>query len=191
MTGTVSGNQIGVAATANSGSRQGSGLAVLLIGGGTHTASVTNNQIRQYNNHGILLQGGDNTQGGSGTLNATVTGNTISNPGTLATLAGNGIHLNGGTLDVPLDQHQFCAQIGGAGALANAITGSGVLGGTDFRLRQRQGTTVRLPGYAGANNNDAAVVTFVQSNNGGTPSGTVTNTVGTGGGGYVGGAACQ
>jgi len=187
MTGTVSNNQIGLAGTANSGSQQGSGLTVLLVGGGTHTAAVTNNQIRQYNNHGILLQGGEGTQGGQGTLNATVTGNTIANPGNFdpGGLAGNGIHLNAGTVDSPLDQHQFCVQLSG-----NSMTGSGLLGGTDFRLRQRQGTTVRLPGYAGGNTNTAAVVAFVQGNNGGTPTGSVAVNVPPGGG-FVGGAACQ
>ena len=73
-----------------------------------------------------------------------------------------------------------------AGALANSITGSGANAGTDFRLRQRQSTTVRLPGYAGANNDNTAVVTFVQGNNGGA-SGLASNTVGSGGGGFVGG----
>ncbi len=187
MTGTVSNNQIGLAGAANSGSQQGSGLTVLLVGGGTHTAAITNNQIRQYNNHGILLQGGDNTQGGHGTLNATVTGNTIANPGNFdpGGLAGNGIHLNAGTVDSPLDQHQFCVQLSG-----NSMTGSGLLGGTDFRLRQRQQTTVRLPGYAGGNTNTAAVVAFVQGNNGGTPTGSAAVNVPPGGG-FVGGAACQ
>ncbi|MGH3087171.1 MAG: beta strand repeat-containing protein, partial [Rubrobacteraceae bacterium] len=189
MSGEISGNQIGVAATANSGSKEGSGLAILTLGGGTHTASVTNNQIRQYNNQGILLQAGENDRGGQGALNATVTGNTISNPGNLGTLAMNGIHLNSGTVDVPIDSHQVCTQIGGAGALANTLTGSGNLGGTDFRLRQRQQTTVRLPGYTGGATNTSAVVSFVQGNNGGTPSGSATVNSPPGGG-FVGGASC-
>jgi hypothetical protein len=51
-------------------------------------------------------------------------------------------------------------------------------------LRQRQATTIRLPGYAGATNDNTAVVNFVVGNNsaGGTPTGLASNTVPTGGG---------
>src|SRR5829696_5536548 len=185
----MSGNVIGVTGVANSGSAQGSGISLTSLGGGSHTVAVTNNQIRQYNNQGILLQIGDATFGGNGTLNATVTGNTVAQPGT-APIAKNGIHLNAGLITG--DNPQVCLDVGGAGALANAITGSGSGGaaGTDFRLRQRMLTTVRLPGYAGANNDNAAVTVFEQARNGGTPTGLAQNTVSTGGGGYVGGAAC-
>ena len=188
MKGTVSNNEIGVAGVANSGSQAGSGLAVLLFGGGTHTAAITDNKVRQYNNQGILLHSGESDRGGQGALNAAVTGNTVSNPGNLGTLAMNGIHLNSGTVET--DAYQNCIEIGGAGALANSIAGSGNLGGTDFRLRQRQLTRVRLPGYAGGSSDNAGVVSFAQSNNGGAPSGSATNTVSTGGGGFVGGASC-
>ena len=119
--------------------------------------------------------------------NATVTGNTASNPGT-GGLPMNGIHLNGGT--VPGDTYAICTKIGGAGALANTITGSGANGGTDFRLRQRQSTTVRLPGYGGGNTDVAAVVTFEQGNNGGAPTG-LASTNAPPGGGFIGtGTTC-
>lgn len=189
FSGVIHDNTIGVPGIADSGSTAGSGISVGLVGAGTFTTSITNNKIYQYNNFGILVIPGDaNT--GNGAMNATITGNQISNPGTGTVTGGlaiNGIHLNAGQT-VP-DQHQVCLDIGGAGALANSITGSGKFGGADFRLRQRQSTTVRLPGYGGANNNDAAVVAFVRGRNGGTPTGEATNTVPTGGG-FVGGAAC-
>jgi len=185
--GTFANNQIGVTGVADSGSRAGSGLKLQNAGLGTVTASITGNQIRQYNNFGIELLTGGGASAMSGTMNVTITGNTIKEPGT-GGLPMNGIHLNGGT--VPGDTYQICASIGGAGALANDIAGSGANVGTDFRLRQRQATTVRLPGYGGANNNDAAVVAFVQGNNGGGgTTGLASNTVPTGGG-FVGGAAC-
>src|SRR4051812_33296255 len=58
------------------------------------------------------------------------------------------------------------------------------------RHRHRQSTSVRLPGYGGANNNDAAVVAFLQGRNTvSAGSGAASNTVPTGGG-YTGGAAC-
>lgn len=187
FTGTIDNNQVGVAATLNSGSAAGSGISVISAEGGTSTTTITNNQVRQYNNFGIIVQAGGLPTVGTGNVKATVTGNTISNPGNLI-FAKNGFQLNSGT--VPGDAFSVCLTFGGAGALRNSLVGSGTDGGTDFRLRQRQSTTVRLPGYAGANNDDAAVVTFAQGNNnlGGTPSGSATNTVPTGGGWL--GSAC-
>ena len=181
--GTIASNTIGLAGTLNSGSTQGSGIDVSTVGGGVHTSAITGNQIRQYNNAGILLTAGNAASGGQGALNATVTGNTIANPGTLGTLPINGVHLNSGTNTG--DQHQVCVALSG-----NALTGSGAVGGPDVRLRQRMLTTVRLPGYAGANNDNLAVQAFTQANNGVTPTVQAANTVSTGGGGFVGGAAC-
>ncbi|HEX2836409.1 MAG TPA: Ig-like domain-containing protein [Thermoanaerobaculia bacterium] len=183
FSGTITGNAIGVAGIPDSGSSQGSGISVVHAEGGSSSINVTNNVINQYGNFGIFLQTGGTAVVGSGTLKSVVTGNTVANPGSLSFVK-NGFHLNAGTL--PGDTYQVCLTLGGAGALANSITGSGDDGGTDFRLRQRQSTTVRLPGYAGANNDNAAVTSFVQSNNGGTPTGNVANTVPTGGG-YIGG----
>jgi Bacterial Ig domain len=187
--GTISGNVIGVAGVPNSGSLQGSGISLSSAGGGSHTVAVTGNQVRQYNNMGVLMQIGDLTLGGNGTLNATITGNVVAQPGTAPTIK-NGIHLNAGL--VTNDNPAVCVDMGGAGALANTLNGSGSGGaaGTDFRLRQRMLTTVRLPGYAGANNDNAAVTLFEQLRNGGTPTGLAQNTVSTGGGGFVGGAGC-
>jgi hypothetical protein len=156
--------------------------------------TITNNQIRQYNVFGIELLTGGGATLQPGALNATITGNTIAQPGnTVGTLSlpKNGIHVNDGT--VPGDTYQVCAEIGGAGALANAMTGSGAdsvppsgVGNIDFRLRQRQATTLRLPNYGGANSDNAAAVAFVSGNNGGA-SGLASNTVPTGGG-FTGGA---
>jgi hypothetical protein len=182
FTGTISANVIGSAGVSNSGSAQGSGIDVTSVDGGVSTVLITGNQVRQYNNFGISLTAGNASVGGSGTLNATVTGNTVANPGTSG-FPMNGVIVNSGTNTG--DAHQVCVAMSG-----NSITGSGAFGGTDFRLRQRFLTTVRLPGYAGANNDNPAVVTFEQGNNGGTPTGSAANTVSTGGGGFVGGAGC-
>ena len=190
FSGTITGNTVGVAAVANSGLSEGSGIQVLTDGpaGSTYTAAITGNTVRQYGNFGILvITGGSGVIGGA-TMNVTATGNTVSNPGTPA-FPKNGIHLNSGP--TVGDTYQVCLSLGGAGALANAITGTGTDGSEDFRIRQRQSSTVRLPGYGGANNGDAAVVAFVQGNNDpvSTPTGSAANTVPTGGG-FVGGAAC-
>lgn len=196
--GTFTANTIGVAAVANSGSAEGSSLKVQSAGQGTVTVAITNNQIHQYNNNGIELLTGGGASAQSGTFNATITGNTIDTPGNTSgtiSIPKNGIHLNGGT--VPGDTYAICTQIGGAGALANSVATGGkdavppTIGDIDIRLRQRQATTVRLPGYGGANNDNTAVQNFLIANNSGNgaPVTLAANTVPTGGG-YIGGAAC-
>jgi hypothetical protein len=183
--GRIENNQVGLAGTANSGSTGGSGIAVVSSGGGTMTALVNQNQVRQYNNHGILLQAGQ-TLGNPTNFNATVTNNTVSNPGALNTNF-NGIHLNNGT--VPGENFTSCVDIR-SNSIAGAGTGAVAPNNADFRLRQRQSTTVRLPGYGDANNNDAAVVSFVSGNQTSVTTGASSNTVGSGGGGFIGGASC-
>jgi uncharacterized repeat protein (TIGR01451 family) len=180
--GTFINNTIGVAAIANSGSLEGSGLSITQQGGGTLTMAVTNNQIRQYNNLGINLQAGSGVVQ-SGGMNLSVSGNTVANPGNnpAVSLAFQGLLLNSGV--TPGDSFQVCLDIG-----ANTITNSGRNGGTDFRLRQRQSTTVRLPGYAGASTDTTAVVSFVQGKLVAPATGSAA--VQAPGGGFVGGAAC-
>ena len=189
--GTFSGNMVGVAATPNSGSIAGSGLKVQNAGQGAMTIAILNNTIRQYNNFGVELLTGGGATAQSGALNATITGNTIGNPGT-GGLPMNGIHLNAGT--VPGDTYLVCADVGGAGGLANSVAGSGANVGTDIRLRQRQSTTVRLPGYGGGNTDVAAVQTYLAGRNGGNGAPTTLASVNSPpGGGFVntaGGAAC-
>ena len=193
QTGTVNArvrnNTIGIAGTANSGSSEGSGIFIFGDGGSDMNVAVTNNLVRQYNNNGILIQFGDEINDGS-IFNATVTGNTVSNPGNLNTDF-NGIQLNNGTVGAT-DNFTSCVDIGGAGALANIVpnSGSGVTppNNADIRLRQRQSTTVRLPGYGGANNDDAAVVAYLTGRNT-LVTAAASNTVPTGGG-FIGGAAC-
>jgi hypothetical protein len=190
--GTFSNNTIGVQATTNSGSKEGDGMKLQNAGQGTFTIHITGNHIYQYNLYGIEMVTGGGATAQSGFFNATITGNTISNPGNNpgVDIDKNGVHLNAGT--VPADTYSICLTLGGAGALANSITGSGapapVSGGgqIDFRLRQRQSTTVRLPGYGGAFNDTAAVIAFVKGNNGGTPTGAAS----VNSNGFVGGAAC-
>jgi large repetitive protein len=158
INGNISNNTIGVAATANSGSADGSGIQLRHQGGGTHRATVTNNQIFQYNNYGIILEAGDAVAGGGhGRMDMTVTGNTISNPGTLA-FPWNGLHANIGT--VTDDAHILCLAASG-----NSLDNSGTAT-QDIRLRQRMKTTILLPGYGGSSSDNTAVNNFVKANNG-------------------------
>jgi len=182
FSGTISNNVIGDPAVNGSGSSEASGIDVEAHGsGGSHTTVISNNLVRQFHNDGILVLAGE----GNAALNATVTGNTVSNPD--ASLASfHGMHFNIGTL--PADALLACLDVKN-NSLTNAANEAN--GGVDLRMRQRQLTTVRLPGYAGANNDNAAVQTFLSVGN----SNAVTtilagNTVATGGGGFTGGAAC-
>ena len=176
--GTISTNTIGTALTADSGSAQGSGIAAYAQGDGIHTVRIENNQVRQWTGTaGIDVQ----IREGSASLNATITGNTVANPGTLG---GSGLHGTAGGLAT--DDGTMCASITG-----NTMAGSAGAGGvSDFRVRQRFFTTVRLPGYAGLAGDTAAVVAFVQGNNPGAETGSATANFPLGGGGFVGGAAC-
>jgi VCBS repeat-containing protein len=167
QTGTFSNNTIGVAGVANSGSREGSGLQLQLVDQGSSRWTVANNQIRGYNNNGITVTAGGGSTPQSGTINTTITGNTIAQPGTTPgtiTLPKQGVHLNIGT--VPGDTFQACAAITGntlAASGADGVPATGI--DADVRLRQRQSSTIRLPGYAGSTTDTAAVQSFVAANN--------------------------
>jgi hypothetical protein len=176
MIGTISNNTVGSAGDVDSGSESGTGISVISNGAGLTTVAITNNTVRQYANpYGILV----NNKEGSTSMNATITGNTVGNPGSFAI---NGIRVDAGA--TAGDSGTMCAAVTG-----NSVAGSGPGADTDIRLRQRFLTTIRLPGYAGANNNTVAVNAFVAGNNAGSDASSVENT-GAGGGGFVGGAAC-
>ncbi|HWQ33421.1 MAG TPA: MBG domain-containing protein [Blastocatellia bacterium] len=179
--GTISGNTIGNPAIASSGTTQSTAIRVENHGSGTHTAVITGNAIRQYDNgNGIdIVAGGSGANGG---INVSITNNTLSNPGANAL---HGVQVNIGITSG--NTNQACIDIQN-----NTLAGSGVAlnGGYDVYLRQRNLTTVRLPGYSGANNNNSAVATFVQGNNPGSETALASNSVSTGGGGFTGGAAC-
>jgi len=177
MIGTISNNIVGSPGDVDSGSESGTGITVTSNGAGTTTVSVTGNQVYQYANpYGILI---NMKEGSSGGLNATVTGNTVANPGSFAI---NGIRVDAGA--TAGDSGTLCAAVTG-----NTAAGSGPGADADIRLRQRFNTTIRLPGYGGANSDTTAVNSFVAGNNAGTDVSSVHN-VGGGGGGFVGGAAC-
>jgi hypothetical protein len=193
QTGTLSGNTIGVSGTPNSGSAEGDGVKLQTAGQGTLTWTVNNNQIHGYNNFGVEVLAGGGATAQSGVVNATITNNTIDQPGnTVGTLgiAKNGVHLNIGT--VVGDTYAACAVITGnslASAGADAVPAVG--GGQDIRLRQRQSTTIRLPGYAGGATDTTAVQNFVAGNNSSGGPSVIASTNSPPGGGFTGtGASC-
>ncbi len=175
LSGTVQSSLIGSSSVASSGSSNGSGINASLSAG-TQRIRIQGNQISQYASRGIYLNTGVT---GFGTLEANITGNTLANP--VAVAADYGIYLFAG--NVPNDISSVCFNMAN-----NIMTGSGPL--LDFRLRQASLTTVRLPGYTGANTNNAAVVSFEQAQNGGAI-GTASNTVGLGGFGFQNTPVCN
>jgi methionine-rich copper-binding protein CopC len=170
------------------------GIFVFQAGGGTLRVAVTNNTIDyRGTQRPILLQGG---QDGAGSLHATVTGNAID-----VKLDGTGNAVTGLLAQVAVaspsgDSTSMCADIGGAGGLANVFTHSmgGTMGSGDLRLRQRFATTVTLPGYSGAADDNAAVAAYLAARNtlANAPAATATNAIGAtaGAGGFVNGT-CQ
>ena len=200
LNGSFTGNTIGVSGTANSGSKEGSGIKFQTVGGGKLSFDVTGNQIYQYNNFGIEALAGGGAGAQSGILALRVTGNTVANPGNTAgtlTIPKNGFHLNLGT--VPGDTFDAYLTLGGTGGFANTLSASGIdgvpatgAGDNDVRLRHRQSTTVHLygktgastvTGYSGGIYDTSAVQTFVTTHN---PSSVVLANTSSSGGGYVG-----
>ncbi|HEX6371302.1 MAG TPA: Ig-like domain-containing protein [Longimicrobium sp.] len=201
MSGHIRNNVVGTVGAGVTGSTEGSGIEVGLLAQGTHTTLIQNNQVYDYANMGIFVNLGGTSQSvtgltHNGTLNATVRGNTVAEPiAPAGGFAQNGLHLNAGTNSTGgNDAYLVCLDVGDGAVAANRNTfnGSGALGGQDIRLRQRFATTVRLPGYGGANNNDAAVQTYVlnRNNNPGSTTAVAANTVPTGGGYVNPGASC-
>jgi hypothetical protein len=189
QTGTFTNNDIGVAAATNSGSAEGSALKLQTVGQGNDNWTVTGNTIRGYNNFGVEVLAGGGASASGGAINATITGNTITAPGNTAgtiTIPKQAVHLNIGT--VPGDTYAACAVISGnsiATGGADGVPATGV--NVDVRLRQRQSTTIRLPGYSGSPTDTAAVQAFVAANN---PGGTavLAQVNSPPGGGFTGGA---
>lgn len=188
FTGTISNNVIGVSGVANSGAAQGSAIVVDIVGGGSHTSTITNNTIRQFTNYGILAQSGNTTAGGGqGYLTLTIQGNNIAEPSPASAAAlfpTSGIRVMTGTNSG--DTSKNCVTLGGTlGGQANTVVGTGTNGGQDLRLFQRFTTILGVPGYAGANNDNAAMNAFLSARN--TAGGiSATNNTAAGGSGYSG-----
>ena len=159
LSGTIHNNQLGQAGSANSGSSTSDGLSVIVNGASTINATITNNQIRQFNNIGMQFIKRD----GSGNMNLTVTGNTVTEPVSPNAIQGI-LVTSGATSGPPADSGTVCADIGGAGGLANTVTGPN-FGGDLIRVRQRFSTFVRLPGYGGGATDTTAVANYLIGRN--------------------------
>ncbi|MEA2425201.1 MAG: hypothetical protein QOH13_1611, partial [Thermoleophilaceae bacterium] len=136
------------------------GIQLYATGTQTLTALVQNNNLSTYNFAGIdILQGS-----GTGAINATLENNAISSAGPNGFA---GIYADIGTTSG--DAGTSCLQIGSSAnaalknTVANSLDPAGWL--ADVSLRQRFGTTVRLPQYGGTSADTAAVRTYLQGRN--------------------------
>jgi VCBS repeat-containing protein len=178
LTGTVSGNTIGTASVSNSGSA-GNDIGLFAEGSVTETLAVTNNTLYQYDNEaGISFLDRE----GNPTMNLTITGNTIADPGTFGTwgLLGQAGALTG-------DNGTVCAAISGNSLQGSAQPGQG---GADIELDQQFSSTIELPGYTGGAANTNAVQSFLSGNNAGNGTPSVIAMVSGSGGGFTGPASC-
>ena len=155
--GRIDNNRIGLTGVANSGSSQASGIVVDSRGQGTHTAAVTNNTVRQVRANGISVTSGEvgAADNGTVTVNATVTGNTVSEPAIARTQTG----FRSEMAD-PLATVNECLDLQG-----NVLTGAGPLSGDIRVLHEFPQNTVRLPGYAGGAQDSAAVESYLAGRN--------------------------
>jgi hypothetical protein len=121
MSGTIFNNTIGISGQAFSGGGNGAnGMDVEMQGTGTHTTLIKNNVIRRFYTTGITVETADNNSG-SATMNATVIGNTTTEP---ETTGGNtpfaGLNVVPGAAGPPTDSSEVTnVLIGGAGAAQN------------------------------------------------------------------------
>jgi VCBS repeat-containing protein len=160
---TISGNTIGNSGVNKSGSSTGNGIGVRSNGAATVKALVTNNNISQYaNDSGLELLQND----GSGTLDATVRGNTITKPATVveAEPIQFGIHMIVGS-EVG-DKGTSCLDVGGATSeLKNNLTSSSSKEFPDIRFNMNGEATAQLAGYTGGANDEAAVESYLAGRN--------------------------
>jgi hypothetical protein len=160
FSGTISGNLIGTAGVANSGSDVGDGITVKTNGnGGTTRVSILSNTIRRYGQHGIALLARDATSGH--TLHARVQNNNIAEGE--AVTSQDGINVTMGALNT--DVLSLCLDIGGAGGANGNTVASAVRNGVRVRSSGLPAANVTLtaPAYDGTgatyftNRNPAAV----------------------------------
>jgi hypothetical protein len=182
--GQVNNNFIGTPGVANSGSDQSACIRVENHSpSGDMTALIDGNTCREWDSGpGINTQVGD-TGNVDASLNLTITNNSLTNPGANSQhgIVGNFGANSAGT-------NAVCADVKNNSPNLGAVPPNG---GNAIRLRQRNSSTVRLPGYAGANTDITAVQNFIAGQNNEIPVGSVTATVDVPpGGGFVGGAAC-
>ncbi len=152
--GTISGNTIGVAATAHSGSGIGANdIDINSQDNGVFNVLVKNNILTHYDTAGIQIS----QIAGSSTVNATVIGNTTSNGDSnafagLYVVAGSGLAGDNGVVNLKL---------GGTGAEQNDFSNGDPANGSDIFLQQSAPSTsvFNLTGSPATTNASLAAIT--------------------------------
>lgn len=145
--GTISGNDIGTAGVALSGSRTGNGIDTTMGGAGTMTMLIENNDIYNYASSGIGA-----LARGSARLNLTIDDNFIDQP-TPGAL--NAIRITAGS--VSTDTAALWLEL-------NDNQRNTVLA-ADVRVQTRFDADIFMPGYGGATNDAAAADAFLTAAN--------------------------
>ncbi|HEX2061902.1 MAG TPA: right-handed parallel beta-helix repeat-containing protein [Thermoanaerobaculia bacterium] len=155
-TGTVVRNTVGVAGETGSGASCGGACSAIMITGagrGSSSALVAANTLQQIDS-GIRVRSGD-----TGTLDVRITGNTIRERA-----AGDrpAIVVQAGMR--PKDSARICADVGGAGALANTVAWPGPGAAMQF-VHKFPLTKLFIAGYAGSTTAYANAAKFVATRN--------------------------
>ncbi len=159
---TVTNNAVGTTAEALSGSQSNSAVYWNVIGNGTATTRIANNTFLNSAFTAIDMVSND----GDATVNATIQGNTISEPGPMATYTyGLRFVLGSDTID----NGDGCLDLGSSTpALKNSLSTSGVSPFQDIRLRAAgDDNDLQLVGYAGTSHDNAAVNAYLVARNDG------------------------
>lgn len=167
LSGFINENQVGNAATADSGSIAGQGINLFASGAGTLTASVANNTVRGIR-FDSAFQAISSTH--SGNLNVTLRGNRFD----VTPVGAGGFPLAGLDLvsgAVATDSGTLCADILGSGGAPPggteniAFVGDAFFSGA-YITTSAGNPTVELVGYAGADNNQGQIEAFLDSSAG-------------------------
>ena len=178
-------NQALFAILGTTGVTQSGGFDSILadaVKAGFHKVTITGNTIRRYKEAGIRLLGVSPAAAPGFNVRATVKGNTITEPDSVAFA---GIDAEVGA--DPSDVGTMCLDLGGTTAAEKNSVSNGDPGNfTDINLIQQFATGMNLPGYAGAPTDDAAVRSFVAGRNNGDGTPTVSAIHDAAGSGFTG-----
>ena len=179
--GTIANNTIGTTGVNQSGSIEASGIVIGARGaGGTHTTLIEDNNIFGWNDRAIVLENGE----GSPTLNATVRGNTANTFDPINGL--HGLHVTWASSPPTQGLSAWTQAAPRADRNHLTLAGNEPAGGADIRVRRGSAVNLRMPGYAGGADDDAAVTTYLTGRN----DVTTVSVTSPGTGTYSGGGAC-
>ena len=147
----VEGRIEGVTVTSTDPGTAGNGLAVIVEGDATLLVDVVDNTITRFGSFGIDI----GSRGGSGVLEATVHGNTVSDAAVNA-LAGMRLSAGNGSAG---EASVLCLDLSGNRSTEGSVPG--------YLQRQRPGSDYRLHGFEGRGASPAEVAGFLEASNSG------------------------